>query len=178
MKRLCALILCALLAANLTACSDTADSSSEGQGSEEGQEMAEVQLGSYRYYRNVEELVEVADLIIRCTALEGGQREERLDVGDGTRIPYTVTAVRVDEVFQGDVQAGDEMEIKQTGDSSTETEWIVYLEEGGEYVLFLETYEDSPASVLNPVQGMYPMEDGQLVILDGNDLVLTLEDLS
>ncbi|KGL39610.1 hypothetical protein BMT55_00275 [Listeria newyorkensis] len=37
------------------------------------------------------------------------------------------------------------------------------LETGNEYLLFLQDYEGSPSSIVNPTQGMYVEENGAYV---------------
>ena len=51
------------------------------------------------------------------------------------------------------------------------------IEIGNTYIMFLETYENSPASLINPIQGIYEYKDGKITGSSKNTWVLTLEDM-
>lgn len=64
---------------------------------------------------------------------------------------FTIYKVQVIDSFKGDVVKDDVVEIKQFGGETKDT---IYIEEGapqisqnGEYIMFLESYEDSPATL-------------------------------
>ncbi|MEV1318065.1 hypothetical protein AB0J14_18520 [Micromonospora arborensis] len=85
----------------------------------------------------------------------------------------TVRTIKVARVFKGNVKPGDVVQVKQLGgklDGVTYTEEHgVPLQKNGQYMLFLETYSDQPASLLNPVQAQYPVESGEVLrSLPGN----------
>ncbi|MEU8423540.1 hypothetical protein AB0C15_21960 [Micromonospora sp. NPDC048835] len=94
----------------------------------------------------------------------------------------TVRTVTVSRVFKGDVKPGDTVQVKQLGgklDGVTYTEEHgVPLLDNGQYTLFLETYPDQPASLLNPVQGQYLVDaDNSLHALPGNEIAVSVNQL-
>ncbi|MDT0122514.1 hypothetical protein Q9R46_07680 [Paenibacillus sp. RRE4] len=72
---------------------------------------------------------------------------------------YTIYTVQVTESYKGGYTAGDRLEVKQLGGQLGNTEIVnddsLKLMQTKDYVLFLETYEDTPASLLNSVQSLY-----------------------
>ncbi|MEK4369090.1 hypothetical protein [Paenibacillus sp. FSL R5-0473] len=109
---------------------------------------------------------------------------------------YTIHTIQVAESYKGGYTAGEKLEVKQLGGQLGNTEIInddnLKLIPTKDYVLFLETYEDTPASLLNSVQSLYVIkpaaksnQPGQQqsqseVIVSANpenDLTLQLEDL-
>lgn len=122
--------------------------------------------GDYPSYATVDEMVATADLVVRGTAVSS-----RTDVllpdeatgddpltdpqagaapdDDSSGVDVVVTAVRVDEVFKGDVRAGDQIEVSRpAGEADAPAV-------GSGYVMFLATYgAGKPASLLSP-QAVY-----------------------
>ena len=95
----------------------------------------------------------------------------------------TVRTVTVSRVFKGAVRPGDVVQVKQLGgklDGVTYSEEHgVPLQENGQYTLFLETYADQPASLLNPVQAQYRVESGDaLRSLPGNEISTSITQLA
>ncbi|WP_427051705.1 hypothetical protein [Paenibacillus sp. TC-CSREp1] len=108
---------------------------------------------------------------------------------------YTIYTVQVTDSYKGHYSAGDQIEVKQLGGQLGNTEIVnddsVKLMPTKDYVLFLETYEDTPASLLNTVQSLYvikpasksnqPSEQSASdVIISANpenDLTLSLSEL-
>ncbi|MEK4661367.1 hypothetical protein MHH93_05680 [Priestia sp. FSL H7-0729] len=109
---------------------------------------------------------------------------------------YTIHTIQIAESYKGSYKAGEQLEVKQLGGQVGNTEIInednLKLIPTKNYVLFLETYEDTPASLLNSVQSLYLIkpaaksnQPGQQqsqseVIVSANpenDLTLQLEDL-
>ncbi|MEU4555942.1 hypothetical protein [Micromonospora violae] len=94
----------------------------------------------------------------------------------------TVRTVTVSRVFKGDVKPGDVVQVKQLGGK---LDGVTYSEEhgvplldNGQYTLFLETYPDQPASLLNPVQGQYLVDAGNgLRSLPGNEITTSVNRL-
>ncbi|WP_434751506.1 hypothetical protein [Paenibacillus amylolyticus] len=72
---------------------------------------------------------------------------------------YTIYTIQVTESYKGVYTAGDQLEVKQLGGQLGNTEIInddrLKLMPAKDYVLFLETYVDTPASLLNSVQSLY-----------------------
>jgi hypothetical protein len=94
----------------------------------------------------------------------------------------TVRTVTVSRVFKGNVKPGDIVKVKQLGgklDGVTYSEEHgVPLVDNGQYTLFLETYPDQPASLLNPVQGQYLVDAGNgLHALPGNEITTSVNQL-
>lgn len=94
----------------------------------------------------------------------------------------TVYTAHVVKVVKGEAKPGQVIEIKQLGGS---LDGVTYKEmhttpfkPGTGYTLFLETYPDSPASLLNPVQAVYPHDaQGNPTPLPENTIKLTRADL-
>ncbi|GAA3588263.1 hypothetical protein GCM10022419_083220 [Nonomuraea rosea] len=74
----------------------------------------------------------------------------------------TVYTAQVVQVFKGQAQVGQSIEVKELGGSfegvTYEEEHTTPMTQDGGYILFLETYPDSPAALLNPVQAKYPLD--------------------
>lgn len=72
---------------------------------------------------------------------------------------YTIYTIAVEETFKGNYKPGDKLEFKelggQIGDITFVSEDAVSISSDHQYVFFLATYADSPASLLNPVQSLY-----------------------
>ncbi|CAL9547199.1 hypothetical protein SUDANB121_04378 [Nocardiopsis dassonvillei] len=134
-------------------------------------------MGDYPSYASAQELFEAADLVVEATV--EGSRTEPIDVseGDGAEeglepIEYTVYTLAVSEVFEGR-DPGGVLEVKHENGATDDLE----LREGETYVLFLATYDDVPASLLNPDQSVYLVGgDGELEPVGGT-LEVTREDL-
>ncbi|WP_338543424.1 hypothetical protein [Paenibacillus tundrae] len=109
---------------------------------------------------------------------------------------YTIHTIQVAESYKGAFVAGDTLEVKQLGGQLNNTEIInddhVSLIPTKDYVLFLETYEDTPASLLNSIQSLYVIKPASKssqsteqtsspVIVSANpenDLTLSLDQLN
>ncbi len=131
----------------------------------------------YPYYNSLQELYDAADLVI----VARNNRNESTILNTGNEIPYTVSSMSVTDVFKGD-KSVDSIDVKQLGGLM---DGVMYISQGveqlvqdGEYFLFLETYDKSPAALLNPVQGMYYVEGSTVTARPENSIAVTLEDLS
>ncbi|AQY50423.1 hypothetical protein PWEIH_00160 [Listeria weihenstephanensis FSL R9-0317] len=141
----------------------------------------------YPIYANFKELVNHADTIFKgkvesyedklidTTAkwnLKELTMEERAAVSlnqnadDGTS-PCRVFRVRVITDFKGNHEVGDIVEVKQTHGKKNGVDYSeageVLLETDKEYLLFLQDYEGTPSSIINPTQGLYVEENGEYV---------------
>ncbi|GAA0310346.1 hypothetical protein GGQ92_001601 [Gracilibacillus halotolerans] len=151
-------------------------------------------ISQFKFYDDIESLTTSADLIIKGTVTEstpkwlntamepddsddekvnpGGEIEPNTDI-------WTVHTVKIDYIYKG--EAGKTIEIKQFGGELDNTimtdEHVTFLEKGEEYILFLETYEDSPASLLNPIQSYYKLEEGNIIKHPENSFTVDLEAL-
>jgi len=102
---------------------------------------------------------------------------------------YTIYRVEILEVFKGDVEVGDMIEVKQIGGQMDDTKFInmdeVPLVIGSDLILFLHSFDDFPASLMNATQSAYyfPNARGRLLnaelesVHPENNLTLTLEAL-
>lgn len=141
----------------------------------------------YPMYRNFEELVAHSDSVfngevasyedklvdtkakIDVTGLTAEEREA-VSINQNTDdaiFPCRVFKVRVTEDFKGNHEVGDIVEVKQLHGKKNGLDYsesgVVLLETGNEYLLFLQDYEGSPSSIVNPTQGMYVEENGAYV---------------
>ncbi|GAA1369649.1 hypothetical protein [Catellatospora chokoriensis] len=157
--------------------------------------------GSYPGYASVKQLWSTADLVIEGTVQPGGRVIVIMPVaGDGTDpqadpggsldglteeeagLVYTVRTVLVSRVLKGKASAGQQIEVKEMGGTRN---GVRYVEEGAtplteksRVLLFLQTYPDSAASLLNPQQARFDLDGaGGYRSLPGNALRATPADL-
>lgn len=150
----------------------------------------------YKNYDDVKSLEDYSDLIVKGTVIgttvdwidasmdPDATDDERSNPGgevDRTKEIFTVHKVRVDNSYKGDIEKGDIIEVKQFGGETENTimidEDVTYLEEDKEYILYLETYEDSPATLLNPIQAYYRYDNGKIIKNPQNSLTLNIDTL-
>lgn len=172
-------------------------------GTTEPQETESVEYHTdYPSYASLDELWERADLVVVATvgrdtrveplsATVDGDDDPQANPNAGVDSPGAGPEPLVTTVFQADVsrvfkggRAADAgpVEVSQLGgthDGVTYTDpESVQLTPGSEYLLFLAVFPDSPASLLNPVQGQYPIgESGEPTALEGNDVGASLAEL-
>ncbi|RQX14992.1 hypothetical protein DDE19_21390 [Micromonospora ureilytica] len=128
--------------------------------------------------------VESAKKVVRLVqaAPQGQALPAAVDAERREGMVVTVRTVTVSRVFKGDVKPGDVVQVKQLGGK---LDGVTYSEEhgvplldNGQYTLFLETYSDQPASLLNPVQAQYPVDAGNgLLSLPGNEITTSVTQL-
>lgn len=159
--------------------------------------------GDYPEYGSLESLVDRADTIIKGKIInytysqlnikDNKSTDEFLNPGgkiDNSKIPYTIFTVEIEKTYKGNANKKDTIEIKQLGGVIGNIEYVfendaeVKLEKGKKYVFFLETYADSPASLLNPIQASYEYDDNGNIISQKQNklkeekkLLLKMEDL-
>ena len=158
----------------------------------------------YPQYDSLENLVDRADTIIKGKIIgftyselnvtqENQSDNELLNPGgekDNSTIPYTVFTVEIEKTYKGTVNEKDTIEIKTLGGIVGDTEYVLEnsddsrLEEAKKYVFFLETYSDSPASLLNSTQASYEYDDDGNIITNEqgkqtvqNEINFKMEDL-
>jgi len=142
-------------------------------GGEEVQPITVVHQGRFIPHDSIERIALVADYVVRVEVLD--ERVENLDIllppeneeqdAGGEELEYyyvifTVYRLKVLDVFQGDVSAGDIMEVRlpggQYGDEQLIAPAYTYFTMGEELVLFLHgSLGGLPPFPLNPMQGMY-----------------------
>ena len=153
----------------------------------------------YPKYDNLENLVEKADTIIKGKVIdytysdlnvtEESQPDDELQnpggEKDNSTIPYTIFTVEIEEAYK---EEKDTIQIKTLGGIVGDTEYVLEdssgsnIEEGKKYVFFLETYANSPASLLNSTQSSYEYDEHGNIIRQGkemgqNEINFTIEDL-
>lgn len=128
----------------------------------------------YPHYSDVTELVQASDLIV--VAVPGKQEIRSIDIGGGTPEAMKVWPLQVERVISGQVTLDDPLEVKLM-----ECLDAPALAEGDRHLLFLSTFPDvagMPASLLNPEQGQYRLDDSdELVTVGDNELQLQLEEV-
>ena len=108
---------------------------------------------------------------------QGDSAEENPALGSDQRpsdsvLIETVTTLRVDEVISGDeVEPGDTLRIGQPGGVYDGVEYVSEqrypMREGETHLLFLETFPDAPASLLNPGQAGFSVSGDGTISPDG-----------
>lgn len=97
-------------------------------------------------------------------------------------VVITVRQVEVVKVYKGDAKPGQLIDVGQLGGLYKGVNHVqaeaTKLKGGDTYVLFLATYPDAPAALLNPNQAQYQLDaSGGLNRAQGNTLQLTTADL-
>ena len=153
--------------------------------------------GDFQYFNTTEELVRATPHIVRVEVLD--ERVELIDIlipwtpeqiaemfapgYEPEQIPqytiHTIHRARVVEVFKGDTQVGDIIDIKQWGGQVGNEKLVfdgqVHLELGESLVAFLwrwqEFYRNDAFSLINPTQATYrfPGIDGRIMAFNYND---------
>ena len=118
------------------------------------------------------------------TLTDEQKNDPKLNPGGETEslsFPYTIYMVEINTVYKGDVKEGNTIEIKQLGGT---VDNVNYTEEDATkiqidstYILFLETFTNSPASLINQIQGIYEYKDNKITGNNKNKIILDLKDL-
>lgn len=158
--------MCAAVVLMLTACASGAQVSEEGP-------ITVVVSEDFPHYNSVNGLSEKADAVIKGKVVDSRVEEiddmihtdstdEELNPGGELFIEkniYTIYTIQVDESFKGNYKPGDKLEFKelggQIGDTTFVSEDRIDISSANDYVFFLATYDDAPASLLNPIQSLY-----------------------
>lgn len=154
---------------------------------------------SYDYpsYKNFESLTERADTIIKGKIVdfkyteinitqEVNSDDEKLNPGgkkDESTVPYTIYTVEVYKTFKGNINKKETIEVKEPGGIINNTEYLnehsANLKKGKQYVFFLETYPEAPASLLNPIQASYEYDSNENIIpKEDNKIKIKMKDLN
>ena len=95
--------------------------------------------------------------------------------------PYTIYTVEIVQIYKGSVIKGNTIEIKQIGGTVDNVNYTeedaTKIEIGSTYILFLETFSDSPASLINQIEGIYEYKDEKITGNDKNKIILDIKDL-
>ncbi len=115
--------------------------------------------GDYPWYASQAELEDAASavLVVDVTTERPGTYQGIL---------HDVLTVMIVADARGGHEVGGTMEIKEMPGEDA-------LRVGGRFVVFVVEYEDGiPASLVNPTQGAYLVQDGSVIPRDGNGVVL------
>lgn len=138
----------------------------------------------YPKYDSLENLVDRADTIIQGKIIDSTYSElnitqdvdsddEYLNPGgekDDSTFPYTIYTVEISEVYKGNLKAKETIQIKQLGGVIGNVEYVleepsnINLDKNKNFLFFLETYSNSPASLLNPLQATYELDENNVII--------------
>jgi hypothetical protein len=182
----------AIAVLTLAACSDGGDTSA-----------AEAKTVNYQMdypsYDSSDSLYQKADLVVEAKVSDTTRVEQlkasasdndpktNPNAGANGKAPeplvVTIYQATVVKTFKGTKAAGDTVEVKQLGGV---LKGVTYrevdaptLKPGETYLLFLATYPDAPASLLNPRQGQYPLETtGEPRSVGGNAVKVSKSDLA
>ena len=129
--------------------------------------------GDFPRYESVSELYDRANLVVRARITDGTEvRPIKIGSADDTTLVYTVYRAEVQRVFKGR-STGPVVEVKLMGGAHDGVKYIadgtIDLTPGQTYLLFLETYADAPASLLNPAQSQYVVGPSGLVTSVGDN---------
>ncbi|GAA1856889.1 hypothetical protein [Asanoa iriomotensis] len=154
--------------------------------------------GDYPSYETVADLMAKADLVIEATVAEprvdvlypsgDGGTDPRADPQAGapeaappadSGIVITVWSAAVTRVHKG--TPGLLVDVQQMGGERDgvvyEQPSAVHFEDGATYLLFLATFPDAPAALLNPYQAVYLVEQHGYRTLGDNRLRVSIADL-
>lgn len=132
-------------------------------------------IADFETFYSMNSVVESATLIIQGK-VKDVKTNQAIVVGKSTGAShkYTVSDVEILEVIYGDAKVGDIVQVKQLENEQT-TEAAGYLENGQNTVLFLVTYQSTPASLINPTQGKMIFDENQNLIIDDNLLTILVD---
>lgn len=158
-KKIFSLMICSILLASMIGCSNN--------------EKTLVSHADYAHFSDQNEIVKFSDLIIvgRVTKIN---RPEVININaDKTRTPYevvyTVSDIEVLDIIKGSV-SGNSIRLKQAGGDYKGIKYVQegmeYVKKQGEYIFFLDTYDDPnmPYSLVNPSQGMIELNNNIMKI--------------
>ncbi|GAA0394010.1 hypothetical protein [Paenibacillus motobuensis] len=176
----------------------SSDSQTSANGTSEVVPKQEVLIdASFPKYSSIGELENRADLIVEGRILSStfkflnvaqkpsdptdAQLNPGTDPVDSPLIPYTIYDVEIQKVYKGEVTEKETIQVKQVGGENQKTIFKVNdsteLKMNGDYIMFLATFDNSPASLLNPIQASYQLVDNQIIASDKNTIKLNFKDL-
>lgn len=201
-KKMLSLGIFILIVSATSACS--AGNKISKAGGENAQSLDTVSIhADFPSYNNMDELVNTADIIVRGKILFSEVKsldiaiKESKDPKDEKANPmsnsdlsamqeepivYTVSDFEITEVLKGDnIKVTEKIQVKQLGGAYNNKLFvgsgIEHFAQNQEYLLFLKQYEDSPYSLLNPVQAMYEIQDDKIVPREKNSIKFDMEQL-
>lgn len=136
---------------------------------------ARASTADYPWYADAAALYAAADLVIIGTP-DGGERRDVALAESGERLPHHVYTVTVTRVFKGGSAPGAAVLVKQTVDGAAADDTGLVGDEPA--LMFLEVYDEVPASLLSPTQGWYRIDAaGEPVAVADNPVPVTLAQL-
>ncbi len=127
------------------------------------------------------EIVEVKVVSVRDGAIEPTQPNEKDDPkqspggSEASSVPAQIFTVEPIKTFKNDVPT--KLQVAQVGDKNSPEAGQYTLKVGESYVLFLETYPDSPASIVGGNQGIFTRTDDGKIKSATSDETYTEEEL-
>jgi hypothetical protein len=147
----------------------------------------------YPSFDSLDAMSKKADLILQGKVISS--KFEMLDVGSNSStdnpklnpggktnnesLPYTIYTVKIANILKGDTSKGSTIEVKQLGglDKDSNTQYVEddsqSLQINSNYVLFLSTYNNLPASLLNPIQGLYTISNNKIIANEKNSIKIS-----
>ncbi len=129
----------------------------------------------YTIYEDENSLIDTADTIIIGKVVEIHEPDE-IVIGKASHTPdskdlslvYTVSDVEIQKVIKGNYKAGDIIKVKQLGDITNPQyeNSVKYYNQNSKNIFFLMTFPETPASVLNPIQGQIELVDDDKIKID------------
>lgn len=134
----------------------------------------------YPAYINMETLYDKADLVVVCEKEDLENYIMANKGSGGLELPYTITNFKIKNVLKGD-NSLERVIVKQLGGIFDRVKYVSDNTEPFEfnitYLLFLETYDNTPATLLNPVQGMYYIDGSEIIAREKNVIDTSLYSL-
>jgi len=121
----------------------------------------------YPVYNTFDETVDAADTIIQGEIV-GTKETKILDVGISAK--YDVYKVEVTQSVKGELTVGDTIEVKVIVSAEKIHSTLEY-KDGNDYVFFLKTYGDAPASLINIEQGSLKIVSNGHIVADPRNKV-------
>lgn len=131
----------------------------------------------YPQYASSDEMERQADRIVTGIVLKWNYQNlgvhssvdaaELLDLSASSSVmtPYTVYQIKITQVIKGEGKAGDTLQVKIPGGATQDHPIVLsgFLpwKPTSEYLLYLSTFPNMPASLINPIQGVYELIDGK-----------------
>ncbi|UTR06101.1 hypothetical protein MM326_18800 [Alkalihalobacillus sp. LMS6] len=122
-------------------------------------------------YDNVTELINNSDLIVRARVTSQELESIQIDSLNSDDMMYIVSEVKTIDTYKG--QPSETETIKQLNETTDNNSYT--LKEDEEYLLFLEVYEDVPASLIS--NQVFIINDDNVVSHQG-DISFTLKEFS
>ena len=133
-----------------------------------------VVVGTVESSRDLIEYPEINDSGAGLENPQSGVEVSNEDL-EAMAVVTTVTTIRVSEVISGDAEVGDSVEVSQLGGTS---EGVTYIEDSTTFIeevdspevlLLLNDFGEGRYDLVNPIEGIYGVSDGEFESLPGVD---------